>query len=312
MPRRSLSDRVTDSFRVISALDLSHAYERQAGTIALAVLTVVALVVAVATGRLLGGEPAAAVTVEAPASGGLARGDPVLVRGVRVGRVEHVRLAAPGRVDVAITVAHEYAPRADATARVVALDLVGSAGVAYDPGTAAQPLAEGRTVPGESEPSLQERLQQLGAQAGTTAAALRRFDRTTFAADVEATRLAFERARAAAATFPAESLLTATTALLGMADALLARVDAVRDTFPAEVIAARRDTLAQNASALMAAIADVQASLGQIRERTARGDGNVYRFTRDSVFRQELEAARASLEALQVKYLGRRPAADSR
>jgi hypothetical protein len=60
----------------------------------------------------------------------------------------------------------------------------------------------------------------------------------------------------------------------------------------------------------MAQVNEVQTSLQRVRGRIADGAGNVGRLTRDSVFQAELEAVRASLRALQEKYLGRRPTAD--
>ncbi|MDH5197771.1 MAG: MlaD family protein, partial [Gemmatimonadota bacterium] len=154
--RRSLSDRVTDSFRVLTELDLSHAYERQAGTIALIVLGVAIVVALIVTGGRVGGSDRIAFEAEVPSAGGLASGDPVLVRGVPVGRVEGVDLIGPGHVRVRLSVDPAYAPRRDASVVLVALDLVGSQGIMYERGVAADPLPADVPVVGAAPETLAE------------------------------------------------------------------------------------------------------------------------------------------------------------
>src|SRR5437867_8706916 len=53
---------------------------------------------------------------------GLDQGDPVMVSGVKVGRVEGVRLLRGGKGDVILNVNREERPRIDATAASAALD----------------------------------------------------------------------------------------------------------------------------------------------------------------------------------------------
>jgi len=305
-PRRSLSDRVTGSFRILTELDISHAYERQAGTLALLALAVVAIGV-VLVSRLTREPARVTVPFEFPSSGGLAAGDPVLLKGVRVGRVESVRLLGPGRVQVTTSIDPQYAPRRDAKAEVFALDLVGKQAVAYEPGTAGQELPAGVAVVGAEPATLTQQLGALREQAGEIAVRLRGFDPAGFQEELERTRRALARAQRAANAIPADSLATAVHALLGEGRSVVSRLDTLRAAFPAATLAAQRDSLAASAAVLMEQVSEVQGSLGRVRTRMDEGEGNIGRFRQDSTLRVELDAVRTSLRLLQEKLLGRRP-----
>ncbi|HEX9630951.1 MAG TPA: MlaD family protein [Gemmatimonadales bacterium] len=306
-PRRSLGDRVTDSFRILTELDLSHAYERQAGTIALGVVLVLVLLGALVTGRRAAEHGTIAVPVDLPAAAGLARGDAVLVRGVRVGRVESIRLLSPGRVRVTLSVDEAHAPRVDADARLVALDLVGNQAVEYNPGRAATPLAADLPVAGSASVALNDRLAQLREQAAELLVGLRDVDPEALAAEVRRTRAALARAQAVARAFPTDSLAAAARVAAARGDSLIAGLAALRAAFPREEIRAHRDSLEVNAATLLAEVDDVQEALGRLREQAARQEGSAGRF-RDTTFRHELDAARTSLRLLLEKFGGRRAA----
>jgi ABC-type transporter Mla subunit MlaD len=305
--RRSLGDRVTDSFRILTELDLSHAYERQAGAIALGVLAVLLLVGVFVTGRRAAGHPTIDVAVDLPAAPGLARGDAVLVRGVRVGRVESIRLLSPGRVRVMLSVGEAHAPRVDADARLVALDLVGSQALQYDPGRAETPLAPDLPVAGSAAVLLQDRILQLKEQAAELLVGLSELDPDMLDADVRRTRAALARAEAAARAFPSDSLAALARAIAARGDSLIASLGALRAAFPREELRAQRESLAANAATLLAEVGEVQGSLDRIRELAAQRGGRAGRLG-DSTFRRELDAARTSLRLLLEKFGGRRPA----
>jgi ABC-type transporter Mla subunit MlaD len=307
--RRSLSERVTDGFKVLTELDLSHAYERQAGTIALGLLAVLALVVLLTTGGPAGDRGMVEVDVELPAAPGLARGDPVLVLGARVGRVEGVRLVSPGHVLVTLSVARAHAPRLDADAQLVALDLIGNQAVQYDPGRASAPLAPNAPVVGSPSVLFSDRLTQLKEQAAELLVGLREVDPDELAAEVERTRQALARAEAVAGAFPADSLAAAARVTIARGDSLVAEFGALGTAFPRAALQAQRESLAVNAAALVEQAGEVQATLDRLRERVAGGEGSLGRLTHDTAFRHQLEAARTSLRLLLEKFGGRRPAA---
>jgi ABC-type transporter Mla subunit MlaD len=306
--RRTLADRVTDSFKVLTELDLSHAYERQAGTVALVLLGILGLVLLVATGGPGGDRGTVGVNVELPTAPGLARGDPVLVLGARVGQVEGIRLLRPGHVLVTLTVDAAHAPREDADAQLVALDLVGNQAVQYDPGRAAAPHAPDQPVIGSPAVLFSDRLTQLRERAAELLLGLREVDPDELAAEVERTRRALARAEAAAAAFPQDSLAAVTRLAAARGDSLIAAVRTLQEALPGAAVRTQRESLAVSAATLLEGVGEVQGTLDRLRERMA-GEGNVGRFTRDSTFRAELDAARTALRQLLEKFGGRRPAA---
>lgn len=307
--RRSLSDRVTDSFKVLTELDLSHAYERQAGTIAIGIVVVAVITILLVTGGLRGVRETVQVVVELPEAPSLARGDPVLVQGARVGQVHSVQLLRPGHVRVELTVDAAHAPRQDADARLVAMDLLGNQAVMYAPGQSETPLPDGRTVTGSPSVLFRDQLTQLKDQAAELFVGLRDVDPAVLTAEVRRTRDALGRAQAAAAAFPTDSLAALARATAARGDSLMAAFAALRDSFPKEALAAQRESLQVNAATLLGEVGAVQEALGVLRERVARGEGTVGRLQHDSTFRRELDAARTSLRLLLEKFGGRRPAA---
>ena len=82
------------------------------------------------TDRRVGGE-GARFTVVFTNVAGLNKGDPVMVSGVKVGRVESVRLERSGRVNVILSVTRDVRPRIDAGAAIAALDFLGSKYIEY-------------------------------------------------------------------------------------------------------------------------------------------------------------------------------------
>src|SRR2546427_13078233 len=73
---------------------------------------------------------------------GLRTGDAVQVSGVRVGRVQKVRLKNADTVIVSLAVDDHVRPHTDATAGIAALDLFGARYVDYKPGTGPQMLKD--------------------------------------------------------------------------------------------------------------------------------------------------------------------------
>jgi len=307
--RRSLSDRVTDSFKVLTELDLSHAYERQAGTIAIGFIVVLAIATLIVTGGLSRARETVQVVVELPEAPSLARGDPVLVQGVRVGQVHSVQLLRPGHVRVGLTVDVAHAPRQDADARLVAMDLIGNQAVMYEPGRSETPLPDGRTVTGSPSVLLRDQLTQLKDQAAEMFVGLRDVDPEVLAAEVRRTRDALRRAQAAAAAFPTDSLAALARATTARGDSLMVAFATLRGSFPKEALAVQRESLQVNAATLLGEVGAVQEALDVLRARMARSEGTVGRLQHDSTFRRELDAARMSLRLLLEKFGGRRPVA---
>jgi ABC-type transporter Mla subunit MlaD len=304
--RKSLADRVTDSFRAITELDLSHAYERQAGTVALIAAAVIAVSVLLVL-RWTAGPRHQTVTMEFPSASGLSGGDPVLLFGAPIGRVHAVELLGPGRVRVSASLDATLAPRRDAAAEIIALDMVGNQAVSYHPGRAEEPLPAGAAVPGVTAPTPADHLAGLREQAAEITEQARAFDPAVFRGDLARLQDAMTRARASVHRFPADSLGTAIDGLLARGEMLVDRLGSLQAAFPRAELAAQRESLTASTAVLMEEVGAVQAGLGAIQDRVAAGEGNIGRFQQDSAFRTELDGVRLSLRLLQEKLLGRAP-----
>src|SRR5687767_13495832 len=89
--------------------------------------------------------------------GNLKSSSTVRVSGVPVGRVEKIRLDAPGKVRVSVSLSEAIQPKVDARAEIVAVGFVGDAAIEFDPGRAAQPLPRNRVIIGTQAEGLASR-----------------------------------------------------------------------------------------------------------------------------------------------------------
>jgi len=241
-----------------------------------------------------GGEPT--YTARFSNARGLVPGNDVRVAGAIAGRVRDVRLAPDGSAEVRFTVASRAAPRADASAAIRPVDLLGDTYLALSPGAANTPLhgpistARTANAPRLDEllatftPPVRSALQALIVQAGlaldqrgvdvarTTVqlrAALRAADRATHELDGQDAALA----RLVPAAERAAGQLSARAGDLGPL------IDDVARTL---------DATATHSRALGATIAGLPATLAQVRGtatelgRTARAARPVAATLRDS------------------------------
>src|ERR1041384_8768584 len=85
---------------------------------------------------------------------GLKQGDPVLVSGVKKGRVARVALERVKSVRVTLELQRDVAPHIDASAAVAAMDLFGAKFIDYNPGSRDEMLARGRVITGSNAPDI--------------------------------------------------------------------------------------------------------------------------------------------------------------
>jgi phospholipid/cholesterol/gamma-HCH transport system substrate-binding protein len=118
-------------------------------------------------------------TVRIAHAGTLATGDPVMIAGVAVGTVAGMRLDADAALPVRlrIEIIPDITVRADSTARVVLLDLLGGTALEVDPGSQrAQPLRPGGDVNGVASAGTQSLLNRADQVAGRTLTLMKRME----------------------------------------------------------------------------------------------------------------------------------------
>src|SRR5882672_7600274 len=84
---------------------------------------------------------------------GLKQGDPVLVSGVKKGRVARVALERVKSVRVTLEISKDVAPHIDASSAVAAMDLFGAKFIDFNPGSRDEMLARGRAITGTNQPN---------------------------------------------------------------------------------------------------------------------------------------------------------------
>jgi phospholipid/cholesterol/gamma-HCH transport system substrate-binding protein len=309
--RRSLPQRVSDSFRVIKELDLSHQYERQAGTIVLLLAAAGIVVAAVAGGWLASEKRPVPVVVDFSAAQGLVGGDAVVMAGVPVGRVRRVELVESGRVRVSLVVQRRHRPRRDAQFEIRPVNMLGDVAVSYRPGSDSAFAPQGTVLAGRARQDFATRALALRETAAEVAVSARAFLRPDFRADVTAARRATDRARAALAGVR-DAPLEALDEALAAGQHALASLDSLMQDAALDSARARLRGLGEQADGLLAGVTDTRERLAAIQARMDSGQGNVGLALRDRTLRRELDATRRSLDDLLFKYLGRRPGPRSR
>lgn len=89
--------------------------------------------------------------------GSLKRGTPVRVSGVEVGSVERIDFRGVGDVAVRMSLSNpQVTPRADATASIASVGIIGDVVLAYDPGTATEALPADAEIAGTMSGGLSE------------------------------------------------------------------------------------------------------------------------------------------------------------
>ncbi len=134
-------------------MDLTYKQEVGVGAFVLVGVAVFLIGMFYLTGRSLGtsGLP---VDVLFESVAGLKQGDPVLVSGVKKGRVARVALERVKSVRVTIEIQRDVAPHIDASAAVAAMDLFGAKFIDYNPGSRDEMLAKGRAIAGSNQPDI--------------------------------------------------------------------------------------------------------------------------------------------------------------
>jgi len=122
-------------------MDLRYSREATVGAIVLVALLVFVFGTMWLSGRSVSSENAVRIQFENVS--GLKRSSPVRVSGVSVGKVEKIEFVDVGRVLVLVGLPPKIRPKVDASAKIVAVTLVGDYAVDFDPGRAGEPLPAG-------------------------------------------------------------------------------------------------------------------------------------------------------------------------
>ena len=249
------------------------------------------------TGREVGGA-GLPVRMVLETAAGLEKGDPVMVSGVKKGRVASVALEKPGRVVVVFNVDADVPPRIDAAVTVAALDFFGAKFVDYRPGERAETLPPDRELIGVRAPELSDLATDLGGRAGELLDSASAIVNPRLGEDLHNTLVSLQRTMSALTRISEGPLVNQTTKTLAATEQALVRVDSLLSG----VNTARVDSLTANLNNLTRTLASSTESLDSILGMMRRGEGSLGRLATDSSLYVNLSHVLASLDSILVDF----------
>ncbi|HEX9215703.1 MAG TPA: MlaD family protein [Gemmatimonadales bacterium] len=274
-------------------MDLTYKQEVGVGAIVLVTVGLFLAAMFYFTGRSLrtGG---ITVDVMFESVAGLKQGDPVLVSGVKKGRVARVALERVKSVRVTLDLSKDVAPRIDASAAVAAMDLFGAKFVDYNPGSREEVLARGRTIAGSNQPDITDVAQGVANRANELMENAANIVSDRLGEDIHNTLVVTQRAMNTLANAPEGPFVKQTTRTLQATERVMQRVDSMLSSGTGRNI----DSISTNLAKLTNQLGHTTAQLDTLLSRINRGEGTLGRMASDTVMYANLRDLSASLTAL--------------
>ena len=274
-------------------MDLTYKQEVGVGAIVLVGLAVFLAGMFYLTGRSLSatGIP---VDVMFESVAGLKQGDPVLVSGVKKGRVARVALERVKSVRVRLELSKDVAPHIDASAAVAAMDLFGAKFIDYNPGAREEMLASGRSISGTSTPDIAGVAQGVANRANELMENAANIVSDRLGEDIHNTLLVTQRAMSALANAPDGPFIKQTTRTLQATERVMSRVDSMLASGTGRNI----DSISTNLTKLTNNLARTTTSIDTLLERINRGQGTLGRMAADTAMYANLRDLSVALTAL--------------
>lgn len=224
---------------------------------------------------------------------GLKQGDPVLVSGVKQGRVGAVQLERVGRVLVTLEIDREVRPRIDASAKIASLDFFGAKFINYNPGTREELLPEDRVILGTNDPDVADVVQGTATRANELLTNVNEIVSERLGQDIRTTLQATQRAMNVVASLPNQPLIQQTTRSLAAMERFMARMDSLLGSGTGQNI----DSISKNLARLTEHLTRTTASLDTLFARMNRGEGTLGRIATDTMMYHDLHALSVALTA---------------
>jgi len=274
-------------------MDLTYKQEVGVGAIVLVGVAVFLVGMFYLTGRSLGtsGIP---VDVMFESVAGLKQGDPVLVSGVKKGRVARVALERVKSVRVTLELSEDVAPHIDASAAVAATDLFGAKHVDYNPGYREEMLARGRVITGSNAPDIADVAQGVANRANELMENAANIVSDRLGEDIHNTLIVTQRAMNTLANAPEGPFVKQTTRTLQATERVMQRVDSMLSSGTGRNI----DSISTNLAKLTNQLGHTTAQLDTLLSRINRGEGTLGRIAADTTMYHDLHALSVSLTTL--------------
>src|SRR5690349_2359214 len=225
---------------------------------------------------------------------GLKQGDPVLVSGVKKGRVARVALERVKSVRVTLDIQRDVAPHIDASAAVAAMDLFGAKFIDYNPGSRDELLARGRVITGSSTPDITDVAQGVANRANELMENAANIVSDRLGEDIHNTLVVTQRAMATLANAPEGPFVKQTTRTLEATERVMQKVDSMLGSGTGANI----DSISRNLARLTDHLGHTTAQLDTLLSRMNRGEGTLGRLAADTMMYHDLHELSVSLTKL--------------
>jgi len=263
-------------------VDLTYKQEIGVGALVLMGLAVFTVGLFWLTGRSIKSTGVKADVVFSNVSG-LKQGDPVMVSGVKKGRVQSVKLQRVGRVEVVLELASDVKPRVDASASVGSTDFFGARFVDFSPGDDQKPyLQDGHAIVGTTPPALMDVATGVATRANELIGNASGIVNQQLAEDIHNTLVATQRGLNVLTEAGSGSMIRQTTATLLSVERVMARIDTILGN------GKRIDSLGSNITDLTHELSQATASLNGLLAKVNKGEGTLGRLASDSTLYNDL------------------------
>ena len=226
---------------------------------------------------------------------GLKQGDPVLVSGVKKGRVASVALERVKSVRVRLEVAKDVAPHIDASAAVGSMDLFGAKFIDYNPGAREEMLAKGRAITGTNAPDITDVAQGVATRANELMENAANIVSERLGEDIHNTLVVTQRAMSTLSNMPEGPFIRQTTRTLQATERVMQRVDSMLGSGTGASI----DSVSRNLARLTDRLSHTTTQLDTLLTRMNRGEGTLGKMASDSMmYRNLTDLSRALTELL--------------
>ena len=274
-------------------MDLTYKQEVGVGAIVLVGFAVFLVGMFYLTGRSLR-TSGLSVDVKFESVAGLKQGDPVLVSGVKKGRVARVALERVKSVRVTLELQGDVAPHIDASAAVAAMDLFGAKFIDYNPGSREEMLARGRLISGSNTPDITDVAQGVATRANELMENAANIVSDRLGEDIHNTLLVTQRAMNTLANAPEGPFIKQTTRTLQATERVMQRVDSMLGSGTGRNI----DSISTNLARLTNHLGHTTAALDTLLTRINRGEGTLGKMASDTTMYHDLHELSISLTAL--------------
>lgn len=263
-------------------MDLTYKQEIGVGALVLMGLAVFTVGLFWLTGRSIKSSGVRADVVFANVSG-LKQGDPVMVSGVKKGRVQSVKLQRVGRVEVVLELSSDVKPHVDASAAVGSTDFFGARFVDFSPGDDQKPyLQDGHPIAGTTPPALMDVATGVATRANELIGNASGIVNQQLAEDIHNTLVATQRGLNVLTEAGSGPMIRQATATLSSVERVMAHIDTILGN------GKRIDSLGSNITDLTNQLSQATASLNGLLAKVNKGEGTLGRLASDSTLYNDL------------------------